>query len=261
MWLRPAATLAALSRTTCSPSTWPWAVGFAEGSVGPGEFSIGLLKITEKGRGPTSSSAAGPTSRPANCALHWDIRTFPRSSPIAGRSFAWALLRSPPPRFGSRARCLLKVSGNSVFDLEGRLVGLTSGFPVSQGDHVHTSVEMIRTDWDDLVAGRTSTAKRLLSSETEAGESPKSSPLESPPAGDKDRIAAVIEKATLASVRVVRKAGEERGWSGTIVTADGYVITCGHHERLPGQRVTLYLSDGRDASAVILGTNLVPTSA
>ncbi len=116
--------------------------------------------------------------------------------------------------------CRLKVHGNSIFDLEGRLVGLTSNFPVSQGDHKHTSVEMIRTHWDDLVAGKNLDRERLLSSETEVGEPPAAPPSESQPAEDKERVAAVIEKATLASVRINEEGQTKRIVSGVSVTAD-----------------------------------------
>ncbi len=44
-------------------------------------------------------------------------------------------------------------------------------------------------------------------------------------------------------------------WSGVIVTEDGYILTCGHSEHLPGEKFTVRLSDGRDADAVALGTN------
>jgi serine protease Do len=44
-------------------------------------------------------------------------------------------------------------------------------------------------------------------------------------------------------------------WSGVIVSEDGYILTCGHSDQLPGERLTVRLSDGRDADAVALGTN------
>ncbi len=44
-------------------------------------------------------------------------------------------------------------------------------------------------------------------------------------------------------------------WSGVIVSEDGYILTCGHADQLPGEQFTVRLSDGRDADAVALGTN------
>ena len=56
----------------------------------------------------------------------------------------------------------------------------------------------------------------------------------------------------------ISEVGKKKGLaSGVIVTSDGYVITCGHHERFPGHKLIVSLSDGRDANATILGTNLV----
>lgn len=44
-------------------------------------------------------------------------------------------------------------------------------------------------------------------------------------------------------------------WSGVIVSEDGYILTCAHADKLPGEKLTVRLSDGRDADAVALGTN------
>ena len=221
-----------------------------------GEFAIGLLKITEEGPWPHVELGDGANIKAGQLCVALGYPNLTEIEPDRWPALRLGSVTKSAAPIWLTSSCLLKVSGHSIFDLEGRLVGLTSGFPVSQGDHKHTSVEMIRTHWDDLVAGKNLDRARLLSSETDAGESSAAPPSKSPPAEDKERAAAVIEKATSASVRI-REVGEERGWSGVIVTADGYVITCGHHGRLPGQKVTLYLSDGRDASAVILGTNLV----
>ena len=45
--------------------------------------------------------------------------------------------------------------------------------------------------------------------------------------------------------------------SGTVITANGYVATCGHHRWLPGDTVNLAFTDGRDAAAVVLGKNRI----
>ena len=54
-----------------------------------------------------------------------------------------------------------------------------------------------------------------------------------------------------------RERQEQGLGSGVIVSEDGYVVTCGHSDQLPGERLTVRLSDGRDADAVALGTNPV----
>ena len=221
------------------------------------EWEIGLLKITERGPWSHVDFGKGADVKVGQLCVALGYPDLTGIEPDLWPAIRSGFVtRSAAPTWLTSS-CLLKVHGHGVFDLDGQLIGLTSSFPVSQGDHLHTSVEMIRNHWDDLVAGKNLDRVRLPSFETEVGESPLAPRSESQPGAEKDRVAAVIEKAKAASVRIVRTAGDERGWSGTIVTADGYVITCGHHERLPGEKVTICLPDGRDASAVILGTNLV----
>lgn len=64
------------------------------------------------------------------------------------------------------------------------------------------------------------------------------------------------------TVRLVSKTrlgvdGEPERWSGVIVSADGHILTCGHTEQLPGERMIVRMSDGRDVDGVVLGTNWV----
>ena len=221
-----------------------------------GEFGIALLKITEKGPWPHVDLGNRADVKAGQLCVALGYPRLTNVEPDRWPALRLGTVTKSAAPFWLTSSCSLKVGVHGIFDLKGRLVGWTSSVPPSQRDHVHTSVEMIRTHWDDLVAGKNLDRVRLHSSEADAGESPAAPPSKSQPVEDKDRVATVIEKATAAAVRI-REASEERGWSGVIVTADGYVITCGHHGRLPGQRVTISLSDGRDASAVILGTNLV----
>jgi len=149
-----------------------------------------------------------------------------------------------------------KSGAHSVFDLDGRLLGLNCMTPIG-GDPVHTSAELITTHWDDLVAGKNLDRVRLHSPEIEAGQPKAAQPSEPRAAGEEKRVTTAIEKAKAASVRIT-DVGQKKGLaSGVIVTSDGYVITCGHHGRLPGQKMIVSLRDGRDASAIVLGTNLV----
>ena len=46
------------------------------------------------------------------------------------------------------------VGGECVFDLEGRLIGLTTSASPLGGNSTQSSVEMVRTYWDNLVAGK-----------------------------------------------------------------------------------------------------------
>lgn len=220
------------------------------------EFKIGLMKIAEEGPWPhvdlgnRADIEAGQLcvglGYPGVPGVEFDRRPALSAGSVT-KSAASTWLTSS---------CRFRPCAYSVFDLDGRLLGLT--FETDHmGDDLHTSIETLRTHWDDLVAGKNLDRVRLLSSETEVGESPAVPPSKSQPAGQKERVAAAIEKATRASVRISEE-GQSKGFaSGAVVTADGYLITCGHHERLPGQRLTVSLPDGRDASAVVLGTNPV----
>jgi hypothetical protein len=62
-----------------------------------------------------------------------------------------------------------------------------------------------------------------------------------------------LAKLKAASVQI-GNVGEKPTGSGVIVP-DGYVITCAHHLKLPGAKMTVTLSDGRSVQAAVLGTN------
>ena len=51
--------------------------------------------------------------------------------------------------------------------------------------------------------------------------------------------------------------GAHDRWSGVIVSEEGHILTCGHTEQVPGEQVTVRLSDGRDFNGVVLGTNYI----
>jgi len=67
-----------------------------------------------------------------------------------------------------------------------------------------------------------------------------------------DRVRAVVEKATPATVCI--RAGGGSG-SGVIVSEDGLVLTAGHVAMRPGQRMTFIFPDGSTARGESLGVN------
>ena len=220
-----------------------------------GEFGIGLLKITKKGPWPYVDF--GNTLEVGQTCVALGYPNLPDVEPDR-----WSVLRVGTVTLSAapiwlKCSCQLKVNGHSIFDLEGRLLGLISGYSSSRKeDQQYTSVEMIKTLWDELVAGENIDHSRLFSSEPSSSVPEATKPSDSQPVRGKEQLATVGEQAALATVRI-REEGEESTWSGVIVTAVGHVITCGHHDRLPGQRLIVSLSNGRDASAVVLGTNLI----
>ena len=130
---------------------------------------------------------------------------------------------------------------NGVFDSQGRLLGITTVISVGDDEKVVTHVDVIREYWDDLIAGSNIDAIRAGSLEPQTG-----------------RKMDVVELAKRTTVRIRPvKGGDTRGWSGVVVTAEGHVATCGHHDRMPGEKVTVHFSGGKVANGEILGTNRV----
>ena len=68
-----------------------------------------------------------------------------------------------------------------------------------------------------------------------------------------ERVAAVIEKATPATVCV--RSGGGSG-SGVIISEDGYVLTAGHVAVEPGRPVTFVFPNGKTARGRSLGVNI-----
>jgi S1-C subfamily serine protease len=222
-----------------------------------GEFKFGVLKMTEPGPWPhieldrRSEIKVGELCVAIGYPRPPEVG-FDENSPSLRLG---AVTKSAAPiwltssyRFQAGAHC--------VFDLDGRLLGLTCITPVG-GDAIQTNAAMIKAHWNDLVAGKNLDRVRLHSDELDRAQPAVAHPSEAREEPAKAPTKAAIESATPASVRI-SEVGKKKGLaSGVIVSADGYVISCGHHERMPGHKLTVSLSDGRDVSAIVLGTNLV----
>jgi S1-C subfamily serine protease len=138
----------------------------------------------------------------------------------------------------------------AVFDLDGRLVGVGWN-PYVSGDigTVYTDAKVIRDLWKDLAAGKNLDQLRLRGIDTDAEERGRPSAA---------LTAETEAKAKAASVHI-RMSRTDRGWSGTIVTPEGLVVTCAHGLSfvLPGTQVIVCLPDGRDVNGEIVGYNHV----
>ncbi len=106
-----------------------------------------------------------------------------------------------------------------------------------------------------MAAGKNLDRVRLFSSEKTAGKTPATIGQYSPPAAEKDRFSAVIKKAKPTTVRI--RLADDNRWSGVIVTADGYILTCAHAGQLPCEKVTICLPDGRDVAGKVLGVSRI----
>ena len=137
-----------------------------------------------------------------------------------------------------------------VFDLEGRLLGVTTAH-TRDGIATHTGVQILRENWDELIAGGNIDRGRL---ESAAVKTTRNSPTD-PSTKDSDKQKA-IEIAKSATVRI-KVAGKKAG-SGVILSSDGHVISHAHGGvRLPGQLVEIGLSDGRKVDGKVLVSNAI----
>ena len=136
-------------------------------------------------------------------------------------------------------------TGHPVFNMNGELLGLATS---NSNNRVSTynNAKWLLDHWKELVAGVNLDRKRLFE-ETKP-------PLES--AGLPRKISDdSLSKAKAASVQI-GQAGKKPTFSGVIVSG-GYVITCAHHGRVPGDRLEITLADGRTAETIVRGTNRI----
>lgn len=200
------------------------------------EFGIGMLKINEKGPWPYVKINEQPDVGEVTVALGYTRNTkhdeMAKPSPKLG-----VVTRSAKGRWLTTSH-RSQFTSHPVFDLDGKLLGLNKSMPVG-ADPLHVSAAMVTTLWDDLVAGSNLDRVRLFPGEKKMSED-------------------AFAKARAASVRISPMDEHEKfAASGTIVTQDGLVITCGHHNQMPGDKVRLTLIDGRSPTALVLGANLL----
>lgn len=208
------------------------------------EFGVGMLKITDSGEWPHVKLGKRAEAGEVCVALGYRRNSTGReTSPgvrlgivtkVADGQWLTTSYRSP-------------FNAHAIFNLDSELLGLHRS--TSSGrDSVHAAVGMIEAHWEELAASSNLDRVRLHSQESDSTRPlPRSVEVASK----------VISKAKTASVRICDIGAEANRVSGVIVTRDGYVITCGHHRRVPGTNMTVSLRDGRSANAIVLGINLV----
>ncbi len=161
----------------------------------------------------------------------------------------------------------------AIVGLDGRLLGIDTNTIDSQ--KYATSVDVLIENQKDLFAGKNlawvhyppvsgSVFERGVKSSSDLPAQKKTDILGEPGAPktmESSELSEVQQIAKRTTVRLVSRdrlisgTEEPQRWSGVIVSPDGYVLTCAHTQQLPGERLTVRLSDGRDAEAVALGTN------
>jgi S1-C subfamily serine protease len=204
------------------------------------EFRFGVLKITEPGKWPfvklSEQIQAGEVCLALGYPLNHDGKNHrPETRPaLVTRASKDAWFTSSP---------LSKLSAHPVFNMHGELLGLGVGAD-PRGDEVHNSASVIKRHWKELATGLNLDRKRLLD--------------ETKPPHTYGKLPEKMSEETLAKVKAatvqIGDVGKKPTGSGVIIP-DGYVITCAHHQRLPGAKRIATLPDGRIAQVAVLGTN------
>jgi len=161
-----------------------------------------------------------------------------------------------------------------IFSMDGKLLGIVVREIGSV--EVATAADVVTENWDDLVAGKNLDWVRFPprkdsiyrsdfdADELDADEHPAPDAVIGPAKQTRERspdLAAAKKIAHDTTVRLVSKSrlfhGAPARWSGVIVSEEGHILTAGHTEQVPGEQVTVMLSDGRDFNGVVLGTNYI----
>ena len=133
-----------------------------------------------------------------------------------------------------------------AFDLDGKFVGLamfSSGFRKFGWGFVDAS---------DIVSTLDSIKANVSVDLTPVGNNKRGT--------DPEKISDEAKKRAIgASVRIKRKTPLEKNErnqqkvSGTVISQDGLIATCGHHWFMPGTEVIIYFSDGRNIEGEVVG--------
>jgi S1-C subfamily serine protease len=239
------------------------------------EWSIAVMKINEEGPWPaiklgsTKSVKAGEPCLVIGYSPRGDTQFD--SSPAARFGF---IDRCEPTRWFTTTCFPGFYEWAAVVGMDGRLLGVDSHWSGIQS--YETAIDIFVANRDALFAGKNLDWVRYPPHADSiyrigAGEHPEMLRMRKtddvlgtakPPARMSDsELSAVKLIAKKTTVRLVSKdrfgfnGKDYDRWSGVIVSEDGYILTAGHTDQLPGEKLTVRLSDGRDADAVALGTN------
>lgn len=221
------------------------------------EWRVGLSKIEKDGPWPCVELAASVGANVGQCVVSVQYPFNDSPQPVRGPLLLVDWVKSAAPGLWFRLSDAKVANAGHwndcsfVCDLQGRLAGAVAR--LSQGSGVTlTDASVIRSLWDELVAGKNIDQLRLDNAPVAQASETKAAPLVTEISNDvrKKCIAASVHIRSAADVR----AGKS-GWSGTIVSVDGLVATCAHHDEMPGSQVVVCLADGRDLAGKVVGLN------
>jgi len=238
------------------------------------EWDIGVWKIVDEGVWPyveLGSTADAYVGQPVGLI---DYRTDEESAQDRQLVVRYAAIEHVDP---SKWLVTTGVGGTfefpPLFSMDGRLMGFTNTAYGGDTRKIATAAEVVTENWRDLVAGKNLDWVRYPPREGSPWR-PDFVPSEEPASGDEVGQASETGSRSLdlatakkiardTTVRIESKprmnfngSAPER-WSGVIVSEDGHILSCGHTEQLPGEQVTVRLSDRRDFNGVVLGSNWV----
>jgi S1-C subfamily serine protease len=154
--------------------------------------------------------------------------------------------------------CRFGEFGEVVVDLDGRLLGVTTIRDVyaldATRDSVHTRADVVAPLWDDLLAGKNLDRLRLVGVDDQGPATKLDNRGDGPPLLDRAKAATVRIRAEVSQPRLW---SGQRLWSGVLVSAGGYVVTCAHTGVVPGEAVKVSLPDGREAVGTVVGSHRV----
>lgn len=214
------------------------------------ERDIAFAQITEGGVWPFVP-IADDSVEPGQLCAALDYPRFPYAYEDAPSLSLGSVTRVETP-FCLRTSCPVGPS-SALFSLDGRFLGILTTRYVGR-DGIYTPAACFKEHWALLTQG--------LSEPHHSQPSELERPEETDPKDkglgvvDAAQWPEAIQNAARASVRIMEE-GEDGKTSGTIISADGYVATCGHRSFTPGKQVTVLLPDGRNLAARVVGVNHV----
>lgn len=225
--------------------------------------SFGLVKITEAAVWPHAETGTSRELKPGEVCLALGY-------PSATNGGRLPYEREPSVRIGHivptgvsgllrtscRTDCLAD-RGGGLFDIEGRLVGLHIGYGLDVHTEIHCTIETVERHRGELV-GRELPADGAIPGHVEQSNEPPDEPNLPPlPSKDDPRLKAAGARARQATVGITAVGPKrDQGFSGIVMTPDGYVATCAHHGLARGTDATIHFADGRTTPARLLGSNL-----
>lgn len=234
------------------------------------EWQISVLKIVDEGAWPYVEIGSTKNARVGQPCVVVGYPTRGDTKYDCAPSICYGAIEHMDASKRFTTTCAVNGFENPpVFSMDGKLLGIVAHGIDSR--EIAVAADVVRENWDDLVAGKNLDWVRFPPQEGsayradyDADEHPSPDDATEPahetrqPATD---LAAAKKIARDTTVRLVSKSrlflGAPDRWSGVIVSEDGYILTCAHTEHLPGEQVTVRLSDGRDFDGVALGTNYI----